>query len=258
MGLIRTALVTGASSGFGEEFARALAARGCAVVLVARREERLKELAARLAEAYGTRTEVHAADLSDPVELAGVERRLADPGHPVDLLVNNAGMGESGPLAEQSADDQERVVRLNVIAPIRLTRAVAPGLLERGRGGVINVASAAAMLPGQPDGGVYSASKAFLGSYGESLAAEFAARGLRSTTVWPGFSRTDMTGGLQDQSPPSITWVSVERVVADTLRAFAAGRPRAVPGAQYKLADVLTRLLPLPLLRAVMRRSGGV
>jgi len=170
--------------------------------------------------------------------------------------VNNAGMGENGALAEQSADDQETVTRLNVIAPMRLTRALVPGLLARRRGGVINVASEAAMLPGQPGGGVYAASKAFLASYGESLAAELRPHGLRATTVCPGFVRTEMTRGLQDQAPPSIVWVPVERVVAATLRAFAAGRPLVVPGAQYKLADAAVRLLPRPLLRAALRRGA--
>lgn len=255
MGSIRTALVTGASSGIGEEFARALAARGCDLVLVARREDRLKDLADRLAGAYGTRTETLAADLADADGLAAAETRLADAARPVDLLVNNAGMGEGGPLTEQSADVQEKVAGLNVIAPVRLTRALLPGLLERGRGGVINVASLSGMLPGQPDGGMYAASKAFLASYGQSVAIELGSHGLRATTVCPGFVRTELTRGLQDRRPPSIVWVPVERVVADTLRAFAARRPLVVPGVQYKLADAAIRLLPRPALRAAMRRA---
>ena len=257
MALIRSALVTGASSGIGAEFARALAARGCDVTLVARRVERLDALAVKLAGDYGVRADVHAADLADPGALAEVEARLAgDP--PIDLLVNNAGMGDGGTSAEMPADDQERVVRLNVIAPVRLARAIAPGLLDRGCGGVINVSSLTAMLPGQPDGGAYAASKAFLVSYGESLAAEFAGRGPRVTTVCPGWARTEMTAGLQERGLPAVAWVPVERVVAGALRAFAAGRRLVVPGGQYKAADALLRLLPRPALRAVLRRGAAM
>lgn len=255
MGTIRSALVTGASSGLGAEFARALAARGCDVVLVARRADRLQRLAAKLTDDYRVGAEVLAADLADPGGLAEVEARLAAPDRPIDLLVNNAGTGDGGPPSEMPADEQERVVRLNVIAPVRLARALAPGLLARGRGGVINVASLTAMLPGQPDGGAYAASKAFLASYGESLAADLAGRGPRVTTVCPGYARTEMTAGLQERGLPAVAWVPVERVVADTLRAFAAGRPLVVPGAQYKTADALLRLLPRPVLRAVLRRG---
>ena len=258
MGLIRNALVTGASSGIGAEFGRALAARGCDVVLVARRADRLKGLAAKLSTDYGVRAGVLVADLADPGGLAEVEARLARTDPPIDLLVNNAGVGDGGPATETTADDQERVVRLNVIAPMRLTRAIAPGLLERGRGGVINVASLTAMLPGEPDGGAYAASKAFLTSYGESLAAEFAGRGPLVTTVCPGWARTEMTAGLQERGLPSVAWVPVERVVADTLRAFAAGRPLVVPGVQYKTADVLLRLLPRPVLRVALRRGAAM
>lgn len=249
---IRRALVTGASSGIGTEFARALAARGCDVVLVARRAARLTSLAACLEHTYGVRAETLTADLADPIDLAVVEARLADVERPVDLLVNNAGIGDDGPRTGHPADDQEQLTRVNVLAPLRLACAIAPELAARGRGGVINVASLAAMLPGQPGGGAYAASKAFLIAYSESLSAELKRHDVRVTVVCPGFVRTELTRELQAMSPPSLIWVSAERVVADALRGFAARRPLVVPGAQYKAADVALRLLPRSVIRMLL------
>ena len=143
----RTALVTGASSGIGERLARLLAADGCDLIVVARRAGRLEELAAGLRAAHQVQVEVLAADLTAPAGLLAVESRLASASRPVELLVNNAGFGLSGPFADVPADGAEAQIRLNVLALVRLTHAVLPGMLKRGHGGVLNVSSVAG-VPG--------------------------------------------------------------------------------------------------------------
>jgi len=158
------ALVTGASSGIGAAFARALAARGYALVLVARDEERLRSVAASLPGDV----EVLAADLADPTQLARVEARLVDPSSPVELLVNNAGSGAWGDVAERSADSLTDELTLNVVAVVRLTRAVLPGLLARGRGRIVNVSSTASTGVA-PKLAAYAAAKAFVDSWFRSL-----------------------------------------------------------------------------------------
>jgi short-subunit dehydrogenase len=248
------ALVTGASSGLGVEFARQLAGRGCSVVLVARRAEPMEELARELRSQYDVDAEVLAADLADAAQLGAVERRLADPERPVNLLVNNAGVGSGGTLEEVSADEQERQLRVNTVAPVRLVRAALPRMIEQRHGGVINVASMAASIPATPGSALYGAAKAFLRSYSEGLAAEVRGHGIRVVGVQPGFVRTAMTEGLQRTDPPSVVWVRADRVVAESLRALAAGRVSVVPGFQYKAADAVAQVLPRSLLRLAAGR----
>ncbi len=167
----RSALVTGASSGIGERLARLLAAGGCDLVIVARRAGRLADLAAELRTAHHVQVEVLAADLTTPGGLRAAENRLADAGRPVELLVNNAGFGLPGSFADLAADGAEAQIRLNVLALVRLTHAVLPGMLQRGYGGVLNVSSVAGVLI-SPGGATYAATKAFVTSFSESLHAE--------------------------------------------------------------------------------------
>ena len=151
-----TSLITGATAGIGHEFARQLAARGHDLVLVARDTARLEEVAADLRATYGVQAEVLAADLTDPDQLATVESRLAERERPVDLLVNNAGFGLKNGFLDNDIDTEQRQQDVLVRAVLRLTHAALGGMVERGRGGVINVSSVAAFLPR----GTYSAAKA--------------------------------------------------------------------------------------------------
>jgi short-subunit dehydrogenase len=260
----RTALVTGASTGIGAEYARALAERGFHLVLVARRAPLIEGLAAELADRHGVAAATLAADLADPADRARVEERLrADgtgPDTPVDLLVNNAGRGDGGPFAGQDPANIDAVLDLNVRAVLHLTRAVLPVQAARraaghaGPLGVLNVSSVAGDLAAAPGGSVYSAGKAFLTQWSQSVAVEAAGSGVRVTAVLPGYVRTDLTRGLQESGAPGFAFVPKEVVVRESLRAWAAGRALVVPGLRYRAADALVRLAPRGLFRAVAGR----
>ncbi|HEX8770716.1 MAG TPA: SDR family oxidoreductase, partial [Acidimicrobiales bacterium] len=163
-----TALVTGASSGIGETMAMQLAASGSDLVLVARRRERLEAVAADLRSQHGSDVEVIPADLSEPRDRGRVEDRLADGQRPIELLVNNAGFGTRGSFASLSIEEEERELQVNVLAPVRLTHAVLPGMMQRRRGGIINVSSIAGLQP-IPYWATYSATKAYLTSFSLSV-----------------------------------------------------------------------------------------
>jgi hypothetical protein len=225
-----TALVTGASSGIGEQFARQLAARGHDLVLVARREDRLKGLA----EELSTTTHVIASDLGkDAAKLPGKVSRL---GVDIDLLVNNAGFGLRGRFAELPDDRQAEMVRVNCEAVVILTRAFVPGMIERGRGGVITVASTAGMQP-LPYEATYGASKAFALHLTEALHAELKGTGVKALAVNPGpvptewqqVAQYDEAGG--EMMPGAI---EADQVVAEALRAYDRGRRSLVPGRFFR------------------------
>ncbi|GAA1530322.1 SDR family oxidoreductase [Actinomadura kijaniata] len=236
--------MTGASSGIGESFARLLAARGTDLVIVARRADLLDRLARELVERYRVAVEVLACDLTDPGARAEVEGRLRD--DPVELLVNNAGYGAFGAFADLDLDDQLAEIELNVTALVRLTHAALPGMLERGRGGVLNVASMAGFAP-SPGSATYGATKAYVASFSESLHAEVGGRGVHVTALCPGFTRTGDDGA-------DLLWLRREDVARAGLDAVAAGRALCVPGAQYKAALPALKILPRALLRAAANR----
>mgnify|MGYP001183570333 FL=1 len=266
----RTALITGASAGIGEEYARQLAELGYSLVLVARSADRLTALAADLADRYGVGVQPLPADLTADADLAAVEERLRAAGDtadaPVDLLVNNAGQGHGGTFATQPVEAVDSTIALNIRALTRLARAVLPPQIERAERlrsagrlrpiGVINVASVAGLLPSSPGGAVYAASKSYVLSFTDTLAVETAGSGVRVTAVVPGYVRTDMTRYVQEMGLPDIAFVPRERVVADSLRAWAAGRARVVPGPQYKAVNALLHALPAGLFNTVARRIG--
>lgn len=262
----RTALVTGASGGIGEEYARRLAQRGYALVVAARRHDLLDELAGQVRERYGTAVEVLPADLGTSEGVAAVAARLTEDGTgalaPVDLLVNNAGRGDGGTFADQDPAEIDAMIDLNVRAVLQLARAVLPvQIARRANGyteplGVVNVASMAGEIPANPGGSVYGAGKKFVTLWSESVAAEVRKHGVQVTVVLPGFVRTDMTRGVQEQGMPAFAFVPKEHIVRDSLATWSAGRSAVIPGAQYKAADGILRLLPRPLVRAVARRMA--
>lgn len=244
----RTALVTGASSGIGAAFARELAARGSDLVVVARRRNRLDELARELHAEYGIDVQVLPADLADPGGLARVESRAAEG---VDLLINNAGVGTGGRFAELPVDGEEREVRINVLAVLRITAAALPGMIARRHGGIVNVSSVAGFqsLPGSA---TYAASKAFVTSFTESLAGETHGTGVHVTVVTPGFTRTTMDG--EGTGVPGFLLLEADRVARVALDTVERGGSLVVPGPQWKAIATGTRYLPRPLVRMVTRR----
>jgi short-subunit dehydrogenase len=244
------ALVTGASSGIGEVFARRLAAGGAALVLVARREDRLEALAKELDVAV----EVLAADLADPDDLRRVEERVASTADPVDLLVNNAGFGTTGPFHTLDVEREEEEVRVNVLAVVRLTRAALPGMVERRHGGIVNVSSLAA-FQSDPGNAVYGGTKAFVLSFSEAVAEEVRKTGVRVQCLCPGYTRTEFqtTAEYETSRIPKALWQAPEQVVDTSLAALAKGKVLCVPGVHNKVAAVGSGFLP----RVVQRKLAG-
>lgn len=251
------ALVTGASSGIGEAFARELAARGYGVGLVARGEEKLRALAGSL---EGTRVEVLPCDLSDPAERDRLAEEIESRGLRVEILVNNAGFGIYKDFAESERERELLQVRVNVEAVVDLTARYLPGMVERGRGAVITTASTAAFQP-IPGNSTYSATKAFALTFTEALHEEVRGTGVAVTALCPGPVKT----GFQDASDahefadslPKPMFRSAENVVAAALDAAAGGKRRVVPGVPNRFSGWLGRHSPRPVLLRVLRSQGS-
>lgn len=247
-----TALVTGASSGFGELYARKLARKGNDLVIVARRVELLEKLAAELRESCGVEVEVICADLCSDEGIARVERRAA--AGDITMLVNNAGYSVDGPFAETDIDSQVAVVTIHDVTTIRLARAVLPGMLTRRSGAIINVASLAGLLPADFQV-VYNASKAFLISFTESLTHEVAGKGIRLQALCPSYTHTEFQGVMGHMpSAPGLMWQGPEEVVDESLRKIESSRTVVVvPGLLNKVFAVTSNLLPRRLRLLVLR-----
>ena len=239
-----TALVTGASGGIGEAFARRLAARGMELVLVARSEGTLRTLAQELEERHDVRAHVIVADLAVPGAAAQLHEAVTALDLDIDLLVNNAGYGKAGPFAELSFDVQSRMVHLNVNAVMELARLFLPAMIARGCGGIINLGSTASFQP-VTFMAVYGATKAFVLSFSEALAQEVARHGVHVMALCPGGTATgfqETAGVWQDQRS---TMPSPGEVVEAALDAFDRGKRAYIPGFQNKLVAFLaSRLLP--------------
>jgi short-subunit dehydrogenase len=246
------AVVTGASSGLGREFARALAERGYRVLAVARRGDRLDALAEEVLRDDG-HLEPLVADLS---QMNGVEAVLnVAAGREVDLLVNNAGLATYGEFVSASPERQRELVRLNVEAVVALTSRMLPAMVERGRGGVINVASQMAFQP-MPYFAAYAASKAFVLSFSEALAEEVRGTGIRVTAIAPGFVRTEFAAVAGSEAPERrFLHLRPEHVVAAALRAHERGRVVKVVGSLYVFLTLAGRFAPRAVLRRMMERA---
>ena len=234
------ALVTGASSGIGREIARQLAADGTELVLVARDEERLNELA----RSVDVRCQVLVADLADRDAITRVEDRLRDDESAIDLLVNNAGFGFQGALHELEPERESAVVEVNVAALHRLALAAIPRMVADGRGGILNVSSMAGFAA-TPGTATYGATKAFVTSLSESMHGELAPLGVNVTALCPGFTRTEFQdrANYDASSIPKVAWQSPEEVATAGLDGVRRNRPIVVPGTLNKVAtSVLTKL----------------
>ncbi len=247
------ALVTGASSGIGETFARRLAAQGDDLVLVARRQDRLQALAADLGSS-GVGIEVLPADLTTEEGLEAVEQRLASSTAPIDLLVNNAGFGSTGPFVDMPLERELQMVQLNVVALMRLTRAALDPMAARGAGAIVNLSSMAS-FQALPLTATYAATKAFVTSFTEALAEETRGSGVRLQALCPGLTRTEFhaTAAMDLTWLPSAAWQSAEQVVDASLAALATGRVVVIPGLLNKLTAAASWLLP----RRVVTRLVG-
>lgn len=254
----RTALVTGASSGIGVEIARCLAARGHGVTLVARREDRLRELADDLATRHGVRTEVIGCDLTELADRNRLIEQVAERDLAVSILVNNAGFSTMGPVQKADVEREVAMVRTDVEAVIHLCAAFVNGMVERGSGAVLNVASTAAFqpLPGQAG---YGGAKAFVLSYTQAIGAELRDTGVTATALCPGPVETGFAeaAGIDDEQAgdalPRIMWVSAPDVAAAAVEGMDKGRAVVIPGLPNRILAQLAlhspRSLVLPLLR---------
>jgi short-subunit dehydrogenase len=255
------ALVTGASSGLGEEFARLFANDGCDLVLVARRKDRLQALATELREAKKVSVHVLAADLGVPEEVERVIREVQALDLTIEFLVNNAGLGNVGPFAESSLTTQLAMVDVNDRALVRLTHAFLPAMLTRRRGRVLNIGSTAGLQPG-PYSAVYYASKAFVNSFTEALANELHGTGVTATVSLPGATATEfasVAGSGATRLFQSGVMSSAE-VARDAYRAMLAGKPWVIHGWKNKALAFSVRLGPRSVVRSIseaMNKPGG-
>lgn len=249
-----SALITGASSGIGAAFARHLARAGYSLILVARSASRLDAAAAELCAAGSPTVEVLPADLTDPGQRHAVMDRLADSGRPVDLLINNAGASTGKGFLAATETELTAQLELNVTAVMLLTHAALPGMIARGHGGVINIASIAGMLPGR--GSTYSASKAWVTSFSEGIGMSLRGTGVRMLAVCPGFVHTEFheRARLDMSRNPEWMFVDMDTVVRQSMDALRSGRAIVIPGPLYKAVAAAAKIAPRSLVRAVAGR----
>ncbi|MHB1064388.1 MAG: SDR family NAD(P)-dependent oxidoreductase [Georgenia sp.] len=241
-----TAMVTGGTSGIGLAFARALADRGCDLLLVARDAERLDRTADQLRWRYGIQVETLSADLATRAGADVVAARLEDQDRTVEVLVNNAGKGLHTSLLSADVDEHEEGLHLMVHAVLRLGGAAGRAMRARSHGVIINVASVAGLVPM----GAYSAIKAWVRTYSDSLAIELAGTGVRVTTLMPGWVRTEFhqRAGIRASTVPNGFWLEADRVVADCLADVERGRQRSVPSKRFKMLAFFAAHAPRPIV----------
>ncbi len=261
-----TALVTGATAGIGAEFCRQLAARGHDLVLVARNEERLNDLASELSSTFGVTVEVLVVDLLDPTQTERVEQRIADPDRAISVLVNNAGFGLNLDFDESTVDDEQRLLDILVTVPMRLSHAAIGAMLARGTGTgtgtgtitrtrtgtIINVTSIAAFAPL----GSYSAAKAWLQYFSRWANAYYRPRGLTVMALAPGFVRTEFherMGVERESMAPRWMWLDVAPLVRTALKHADRRRAVSIPTVRYRAISWVARGLPMWIITRVAK-----
>ena len=257
-----TALVTGASAGIGEAIARELAGRGHGVTLVARREDRLRDLAEELAAKHGVRAEAIGADLGGAASRAALVTQIAELGLEVEILINNAGFGGSGNFVRSDRERLVAMVELNCAALLDFQARYLPSMVERRRGAVINIASTSAFQP-LPGSATYAATKAFVLSLSEAVHEELKGTGVTLTAICPGPVRTEFTqaAGMPqaDEGTPDFIWMSAESVAKAAVDAADRGKRATVPGllnrAQTLAGQHGPRKLVLPIAKRVWRQA---
>jgi short-subunit dehydrogenase len=260
------ALVTGASAGIGTEIARELAERSQNLVLVARRKEQLDEVAVELRDKHGIRVETIACDLTDAAARAGLPGQISELGLDVEILVNNAGFATNGPFYESDPERELQQVRILVESNVALTAAFLPGMVQRGRGAVLNVSSTAAMQP-IPYSAGYSAAKAYVLTFSEAIHQEVEGNGVTVTALCPGPVRTEfweisgwqVHGGESfEKRVPRPAWITAQQAARAGVRGLERGDRVVVPGLAMRAAMEASRYLPhalkLPALEWMMRR----
>jgi hypothetical protein len=255
-----TALVTGASSGIGAAVASELASRGFSLILVARREERLRSLANELSSEHNVDAEIVVADLGSEDERDRLQSELGGRGRAVEVLVNNAGFGHQADFARSPRERMIEMVRLNVEAVVDLTSRFLTPMVERGRGSVINIASTSAFQP-LPGSAVYAASKSFVLSFSEAIRTELRGSGVTVTAVCPGPVRTEFMAtaevpGVEDRTP-GIVWMSAEDIARQAVDGAANDKRVVVPGLLNRAGALAgqhsPRAVALPLIGRIWR-----
>jgi uncharacterized protein len=251
---VATALVTGASAGLGAEFAAQLAARGYDLVLVARDENRLRASAEDLSNVSA---EILPADLTTDDGCAAVANRITDASRPVDMLINNAGIGTYRAFGTASLEAEEHQLDLNVRAVLRLTHAAVRAMTGRGSGRIVNISSVSGFVP-RAGNATYSAGKAWVTMFTEALAIQLADSGVTATAICPGFTHTEFHQRAKaDMSHvPERMWLDAEQVVREGLADAFKGKPVSVPSRQYRRLLMVVRVVPRPLVRRVMARRN--
>jgi short-subunit dehydrogenase len=257
-----TVLITGASSGIGADMARQLAERGYNVTLVARRRERLEELADELREAHDIHVDVETCDLGSPAARGRLIKKLQTGEREVVGVCNNAGFGNLGNFLDHDLESEGDVVKLNVEALHQITGAFLPRMVEQGAGAVLNVASTAAFQP-LPGFATYAASKAFVNSFSEAVHSELSGTGVSVTSLCPGFTKTEFeqAAGAEDAASklPGFTWMESDDVARQAVEGMIAGKRTVVPGVLNKAVSTSGRYVPrtvlLPLVKTVSKNS---
>jgi uncharacterized protein len=254
------ALITGASAGIGREFARQLADRARSLILVARRDERLIELADQLQREHPKLlVHIRKVDLADLGQLQAFLDWLDREKLEIDLLINNAGLGDSGPFAKSDPDRNKEMTLVNVATLTLVTRHLIPQMIAKHRGAILNVSSSAGFLP-IPGSAVYAATKAYVTSFSEALRAELRGTGVSVCALCPGpvvteFQQIARHENAQAEVGPKFLVVPVEQVVRDALAGLESDRPLVVPGFAMKLLMLLARVTPMPVMRLAARLS---
>jgi short-subunit dehydrogenase len=256
------ALVTGASAGIGRELARQLAGRAGSLVLVARRRQRLEELRDELTRRDpNLNVHIRVADLADKLQIYALVEWLEREKIQIDLLINNAGLGDLGPFATSDPERVEQMILVNMLAPTLLTRRLLPTMIAKKRGAILNVSSSAGFLP-IAEFSVYAASKAYLTSFSESLRAELRGTGVSVCALCPGPVHTEFNQVAHrpteppETNTPGFVHVPAEEVARVGLAAVENDRPLVIPGFVMKLGMFFVRITPMPILRLTSRLSA--